>query len=166
MRISRRLLLKYSVAMGLLTRLLPAHAQKTSGQPSRETLKEYLDILIPADETPSASQLGVDREMLAKGRKDADYQLALVVGMDWLDEQARERGTRDFVSLDPAAREAVVAVAAEADSESVENLFFEITCMDAFLYYYAKPESWRDLDAFQGPPQPVGYSDYYLPPHR
>ena len=152
--------------MGLLARL-PAHArQQTSAQPSSETLKAYLDTLIPADETPSASQLGVDQWMLAKGRKDEGYQLALVVGTTWLDEQARERGARDFASLDLSARETVVARAAEADSESVENLFFEITRTDAFLHYYAQPESWRGITGYQGPPQPQGYTDYYLPPQK
>ena len=167
MRISRRQLLLYSVAMGLLTWLLPARArQETSAQPSSETLKAYLDTLIPADETPSATQLGVDQQMLAKGRNDEGYQLALVVGTTWLDEQARERGARDFVSLDGSAGEAIVARAAEADSESVENLFFEITRTDAFLYYYARPESWHGITDYQGPPQPLGYMDYYLPPQK
>jgi hypothetical protein len=167
MLISRRRFLLFSVALGLFARLLPARArQQTSAQPSSETLRAYLDTLIPADETPSASQLGTDRWMLAKGRKDEGYQLALVVGTTWLDEQARERGTRDFVSLDLSAREAVVTRAAGADSESVENLFFEITRTDAMQHYYAQPESWRGIPGYQGPPQPLGYMDYYLPPQK
>lgn len=167
MRISRRRLLQYSVAMGLLARQLPIHArQKTPAQPSGKTLRAYVDVLIPADETPSASQLGVDREMLAKGRNSVDYRNVLVYATSWLDEQARGRGNRDFVSLDLPARESVVARAAAADRESLENLSFEITRTDAFLYYYARPESWRGITDYRGPPQPLGFMDYYLPPRK
>jgi hypothetical protein len=167
MNISRRRVLQYSVAMGLVARLLPGCArQDTPAQPSAKALKAYLDILIPADETPSASQLGVDREVLTKGHNNADYQRLLIFATSWLDEQARQRGKRDFVSLDLSARESIVARAAEADNESLENLFFEITRTDAFLHYYARPESWHGIADYRGPPQPVGFMDYYLPPEK
>lgn len=61
-----------------LTRLFPVYAGKqSSSQVPDATLVAWLDSLIPADETPSATQLGVDRMMLARERKDPDYRIVL-----------------------------------------------------------------------------------------
>lgn len=61
-----------------LTRLFPVYAGKqSSSQVPDATLVAWLDTLIPADETPSATQLGVDRMMLARERKDPDYRIVL-----------------------------------------------------------------------------------------
>lgn len=76
--LSRRSFLKWSTAMLALTRLFPVYAGKqSSSQVPDATLVAWLDTLIPADETPSATQLGVDRMMLARERKDPDYRIVL-----------------------------------------------------------------------------------------
>lgn len=163
--LSRRSFLKWSCVMWALTRLFPAHAGK---QPSRQasdaTLAAWLDTLIPADETPSATQLGIDRMMLAVARKDPDYRIVLDFGCSWLDQQARAQGAVDFAALDTTGREAIAARAAAA-GEAPEYYFFVSTRDEAFGFYYRQPESWPGL-GYRGPPQPLGYMNYVRKPAR
>lgn len=165
MPVSRRRLLKYSLITALFGWLLPARAVRPESAPAMEaTLRVWLDILIPADETPGAGQLGVHRAMLDKGREDDDYRAMLVRGVAWLEQQARNLGGKDFLSLDDSDRLAIATRAAAKDTDTPEGLFFTITRVDAFRYYYARPEGWQGLEGYHGPPQPLGYMNYYRPP--
>jgi hypothetical protein len=165
MPITRRQLLKRCLTAGLFSWLLPARAsQQESVQSKAATLTAWLDTLIPADETPSASQLGVDRDLLEKGRADDDYQRVLDLGVAWLEQQARELGGKDFVLLDDSARATIVTHAAAAGTDTLEGIFFEITRADAFLFYYARPEGWHGLPGYHGPPQPLGYMEHHQQP--
>lgn len=161
--LSRRSFLKWSAVMWALTRLFPVHAGKQlSTQVPDSTLVAWLDTLIPADETPSATQLGVDRIMLAAERKDPDYRIVLDFGRNWLDEQARLQGAADFAALGTTGREAIAARAAAA-GEAPEYYFFLSTRDEAFAFYYRQPESWPGL-GYRGPPQPLGHMDYARKP--
>jgi hypothetical protein len=165
MPVSRRQLLKYSLLAALFGRLLPVRAARQESMPAMETtLRVWLDILIPADETPSASQLGVDRILLGKGREDDSYRQGLAYGVTWLDRQARALGKQDFLSLDDSERLAIAKRAAAAGLDTPQGQFFAVTRADAFRYYYARPEGWRGLAGYRGPPQPLGYMKYYRPP--
>lgn len=168
MPLTRRQLLKHALIACLPVWLLPARAARQEKEKPAQglavTLGVYLDVLIPADETPAASQLGVDREILDKGRKDARYQRVLELGVAWLDRQATEVGGKDFVSLGDSDRVSVVSRAAGAGEDSLENIFFSITHADALLFYYARPEGWQGIPGYHGPPQPLGYMDHHRPP--
>jgi hypothetical protein len=72
------------------------------------TLRAYVDVLIPADETPSASALGVDRRLLAVAKHQDTYQRVLDLGLDRLNRQAQLAHGRDFATVDENAREAIV----------------------------------------------------------
>lgn len=163
MTVSRRGFLKWSTVLWALARLFPAGAASQSKPVEDKTLAAWLDTLIPADETPSATQLGVDRMMLDAARNDPDYQVVLRFGRKWLDAQARARGAADFAALDPVAREAVAAQAAAAGKEAAEYYFFQATQHEAFGFYYTQPGSWPGL-GYRGPPQPLGYMDYTRKP--
>jgi len=163
MPVSRRGFLKWSTVVWALTRLLPVHAARPPAKPSFDaTLGAWLDTLIPADETPSATQLGVDRMMLAAARNDSDYRIVLDFGRKWLDAQARSRGATEFAALDVAGREAIAARAAGA-GEAPEYYFYLSTREEAFAFYYAQPESWPGM-GYRGPPQPLGHMDYARKP--
>jgi hypothetical protein len=165
MPLTRRQLLKRCLTAALLGWLLPVRAGKQEpGQTLAATLRVYVDILIPADETPGASQLGVDRDLLKKGRENAVYQRILELGVAWLDRQAREMGGEDFVSLEESARISVVTRAAEAGMVTLEGMFFQGTRIDAFQFYYARPAGWQGIAGYHGPPQPLGYMDQHRPP--
>ncbi len=123
----------------------------------------YLDTLIPADDSPGATDLGVDQEILSRVRNNAYRSGIIRRGCRWLDETARKRGATDFNALDDIGREAVVAKVAKAKRGTPLHAFFSYTQLEAFRIYYANPESWISL-AYRGPPQPLGFSDYTQPP--
>jgi hypothetical protein len=132
------------------------------------TLAAYVDVLIPADQTPSGTALGVDKQVAVAARERRDYQRLLEWGLDWLNSQAQARYGRNFAESDAPGRDAVVAQAAAAEYNSLPRVFFEWTRTKAFFHYYARPESWRGIAQYRGPTQPIGFLDYALPPrpHR
>jgi hypothetical protein len=163
MSVSRRGFLKWSTVVWALSRLFPVRAATPAVNPASDaTLGAWLDTLIPADETPSATQLGVDRMMLAAERNDPDYRIVLEFGRKWLDAQARARGAVDFAALDEAGREAVATLAAGA-GDAPEYYFYLSTREEAFAFYYARPGSWQGM-GYRGPPQPLGHMDYTRKP--
>jgi len=167
MRVSRRQLLGLFMAFGAVARWLPAWAGKATIKPSLQaTLRVWLDTLIPADSTPSATQLGVDRLLLDEVLQNPGYRKLLIKGLAWLDTQAQQQQAANFLALDQAGRDTVVKIAAAADPGSHERLFFELTRHDAFSWYYSQPASWDGIPGFHGPPQPLGYPDYRRPPVR
>jgi hypothetical protein len=164
MPVTRRRFLKWSAAWCALINILPLRACKSPSEPpSGDTLGAWLDTLIPADATPAATQLGVDRQLREKAQQDPEYAQMLKFGQHWLDAQARKRGAANFPALDEAGREAVTARAESLGDDKAEHIFFLKTRQDAFAYYYVQPESWAGL-AYRGPPQPLGFMDYDQPP--
>ena len=127
------------------------------------SLAPYLDTLIPADVTPSASQLGVPQQVAGKAREIPAYLKLLRDGSRWLDYEARRLGARDFGALSPEQRVAVVSGAASSPARSLPKVFFNNTRDDAMFFYYANPASWVTT-GFDGPPQPSGYLDHSAPP--
>jgi hypothetical protein len=122
-------------------------------------LAPYLDILIPRDETGSATDFGVDRTLIDQAGSNKRHMRLLRAGCKWLDFEARKTGSAGFADLDPAAQEEIVAKAADARGRSLPRVFFNVTRRNAFRAYYADPASWRDL-GYRGPPQPEGYMDF------
>jgi hypothetical protein len=162
MPVTRRRFLKWSAACCALINILPLRACKSPSEPpAADTLGAWLDTLIPADATPAATQLGVDKQLLAKAQQE--YHDLLEFGQHWLNAQARKRGAANFPALDEAGREAVTALAAAQGDDKAEHRFFLKTRQDAFGFYYSQPESWAGL-AYRGPPQPLGFMDYEQPP--
>jgi hypothetical protein len=128
------------------------------------TLRAYVDTLLPADETPSGTALGVDERLLALARQRQDYRRLLDWGLDWLNAQARSRYDRDFPQLDEAGRDALLRIAAASAYGTAPRVFFERSRADAMTRYYARPESWPGIVQYRGPPQPLGFADYAQPP--
>lgn len=126
-------------------------------------LGPYLDILIPRDETGSATDLGIHRRLVNQARRDRQRMRLLRGGCKWLDFEARARGAGGFTGLDPAAQEAIVARAAGARDGSLPRAFFDTTRDAAVRAYYAEPAVWGAL-GYRGPPQPAGYMDHAGPP--
>jgi hypothetical protein len=157
----------------VLSRALPAAAGPLTGvaptepsAPAESTLAAYVDVLIPADETPNGTSLGVDRQLLIVAKALPDYQRLLDLGLAWLNSHARASFGRDFPELREGQQEAVVGQAAAAGHSTLPRVFFERTRADAYSHYYSRPESWRGIVDFRGPPQPLGFMDYARPPRR
>jgi hypothetical protein len=143
--------------------LLAAPLEKPKRRISVRALGPYLDTLLPEDATPSATQLGVDKAVIARARKNRRFARVIALGCAWLDKQATDLGAEEFAALDEAAREAVVTTAEQSPRRSLPRLFFTTTRRFAFSHYYAQPASWKGL-GYSGPPQPIGFPDHARPP--
>ena len=171
MRLTRRLFL-LGPALGWAACRVPsshsgpvlAETPLAPSSPVDSILRAYVDVLVPADETPSATALGVDKRLLAFAREHPDYQRLLELGLAWFDRQARTKHGRGFPELREDEREAVVRTAAAADADTLPRVFFERTRAHALFHYYGRPESWRGIRQYRGPPQPAGFMDYARPP--
>lgn len=136
---------------------------KEDGDSLRRTLACYLDTLLPADSTPSASQLGVDRALVTQAGRELFLARLLVRGCSWLDTEAAKRGSSDFATLGASDQEIVVSIAERSPRDSLPRTFFDTILPLAYREYYARPESWIGL-GFAGPPQPLGFPDHAEPP--
>lgn len=158
----------------MLSRLLPARAGPVTRDdwpaPVRTadtaTLRAYVDVLIPADRTPSGSALGVDARLWEVVAPQPDYRDLLNRGLAWLDERARAGYGRGFAQLQAGPQEAIVQQLAGAVHGSLQRVFFERTRADAFFHYYGRPESWPGIGDYSGAPQPRGFMHQAQAPHR
>ena len=128
---------------------------------AQEDFRAFLDTLIPADTTPAASQLKVDRAILFRAAKIANYPQLLALGCQWLAAQSNYSFSRSFSVLSAKQKDLVVSAAERSAKNSVQRLFFERVLGDALEIYYGMPEAWRGL-GLPGPPQPAGYPDFAL----
>jgi len=129
----------------------------------QQTLRALVDTLIPADETPAASALGVDQALADLVRRVQDYRRLIDEGADWLDRSARALGAKSFAAASDEQRGAVVRQAEKAQAGTVPRLLFERVRSDALTLYYAQPAAWSAL-GYAGPPQPAGFLDFERPP--
>ena len=127
---SRRRFLARSLAAGLLLKARSVFgATMVPSRVRRDPLKSLpalLDTLLPADESPSASELGVHRHIIAAARSSRSRHL-LRAGCAWLDREARKSGAVDFAGIDQSARDAIVDHAAAARRRSLPRVFFTPT---------------------------------------
>jgi hypothetical protein len=170
MSFSRRRFLSLSLSTGLVASLgvnCKSISGRTPDQPDQlhDTLAAYLDTLIPADEFPSATQLGVGKHLVADTETDGGYRQLIEKGCEWLDAQAEQYGAARFAALSQAQREQVVSLAAAGKAGLLAHMFFDRMQADAFAHYYAHPQSWRAL-GYPGPPQPEGFMNYTQAPIR
>lgn len=128
------------------------------------TFAAFLDTLIPADETPSATALGIDRLLLAEAVGRTNYPELLAEGTAWLESEAAAAGLAHFAAAADAVRERIVASAFAAEQGTLPRVFAEFMRQDAMRLYYAQPGSWPGM--IDGPPQPLGYLSVDLPPER
>jgi hypothetical protein len=167
MRQRRRLLLQSLAALAPLPRLgaaAPILSEQAFTVP-HETLRALVDTLIPADETPAASALGVDRGLTEFALRAEGYRRLVEEGAAWLDRAARALGAKGFAAATSEQRIAVVRQAERARANTLPRLFFERVRADALSLYYAQPAAWPAL-GYAGPPQPGGFLDFEQPPSR
>ena len=85
-------------------------AEKFFNEHEMKTITILVDIIIPADDkSGSASQAGVPAfiEFIAKDRPN-EFKTPLRGGLRWLDSQSLKRFSKDFVSITPQQRIAIV----------------------------------------------------------
>lgn len=114
----------------------------------------WLDHLIPADEwTPSASGLGVDRQLWAESLKDHAYAQLVQFGCQWLDRYHPQ----GLAGLTEDEREQLAVWMSQAPWESPQRRFFELVRDHAMKLYYLQPAARRGT-LLEYPPQPMGRS--------
>ena len=143
--------------------LLAAPTGDSGEKVSIRAFGPFLDTLLPQDGTPSATQLGVDKEIFERIRHNNRLVKMIVLGCAWLDQQARELGAGEFALLEAPQRESIVGTAEQSASRSLPLVFFSTMQQLAFEHYYAHTESWQGLN-YAGPPQPRGFMDFDHPP--
>lgn len=159
----RRDIIKSGIGIGILLPYfyLPrALANLLSFQQTR-TLIAFIDALIPADITPSASQLKLHETLLLYTKDIKNYPELIQLGCEWLDKQAGLIHQQHFLQLSIDQQNSIIHKAANSDAMSIQAQFFSHIRQDIFRFYYAKPASWTGLNV--SPPQPTGYKNYFKP---
>lgn len=162
MSLTRRAFLKL-LAVASLLKYSPRLFAAPSLRGFEPTLAAFLDTLMPADETPSASDLNVDRSLLQKAEGDGDYRRLLLNGCLWLENTAHREYQTGFAALEERHRVSIVTLMEQDDAPAIARAFFRRLQNDLFEHYYSRPESWQGLGIDQ-PPQPRGYPGYSVPP--
>ncbi|MCS3904020.1 hypothetical protein J2T55_002052 [Methylohalomonas lacus] len=129
----------------------------------KTTLAVFLDTLMPADETPAASELGIDQALLERAAADDRYERLIRNGCGLLDRVSQRAYARDFSELDEAQRIRIVEFFERQGPRTLARAFFRSVRDDLFELYYSQPQSWPGL-GMDRPPQPAGYMDYQRPP--
>lgn len=129
----------------------------------RRAVTRMVDLVVPADETPGAIDLGIHTAVLATFEASRWDKRRLAEACMWLDLRARADHDKVFVELDEPLQIELIAQMAAEPRESNRGRVFRILRNETMARYYARPESWRGL-GIDGPPQPVGYPEYADPP--
>uniref|UniRef100_A4WZS4 Gluconate 2-dehydrogenase subunit 3 family protein n=1 Tax=Cereibacter sphaeroides (strain ATCC 17025 / ATH 2.4.3) TaxID=349102 RepID=A4WZS4_CERS5 len=133
--------------------------QVRAAAPTAQRLAPVLDTLVPADETPSASALGIHRRLIDLAGGIENYPRLLAEGLDWLDQTAGH----GFGSLPPEGRDRVIEAAFAAAAGTLPQVFATRVRADTMTLYYRDPRSWPGTGLTE-PIQPAGYPDHALPP--
>jgi len=128
-----------------------------------QDLELLVDMLVPADESPGAVQLGIHLDIEASVRSHQEYQNLLVSGFAWLDQEAENRFQRRFGELPGEGRELLLTAAEKSPRRTAQYRLFTVLRADVMRRYYTHPDAWPSL-AYKGPPQPLGFTDYTKPP--
>ena len=128
---------------------------------SEPTLAALIDTLLPADNTPGALELGVDKAVFEALQADPHLTDLARAGLQWFNAAA----DRPFAQLPLPARSELVARAAGADRAKVERAFVDQLRHLTIGFYLTHPQNLRGL-AYAGPPMPAGYSDQATAPQR
>ncbi|WP_372841512.1 gluconate 2-dehydrogenase subunit 3 family protein [Phaeovulum sp.] len=117
------------------------------------SLAAVLDVLLPADDfSPSASALGIERD-IADFVAESDMMTRLfLAALDWMDHLA-DLPFRDLTSAQQAE---VMAFMETADFNAVPGRFYHILRALAVEFYYARAEAIIGLP-LNATPQPEGY---------
>lgn len=152
-------------SLPLLTMGAAFSAQPASLTLPHSTLLALIDTLIPADETPSASGLGLDRQLMRHAETVENYMALLALGCQWLDNQAQASHRLAFAHLTASQRTSIVTLAENSAAGSIPRQLFEHVRVDLFTFYYSHPAILPSL-GLRGAPQPFGYPDYASAPKK
>lgn len=151
---------------GLTARNWPLQGNRHALSEAEQALvTRYVDLLIPADETPGALELDVHRQVMEHTATHSYLLKSIKDGGDWLDREARRLNkATNFLSLAPQDQIRLIEQSEASQLGTAQRRLFSQLRQISFQYYYGDSRSWMQL-GFQGPPQPLGHFDYQLPPN-
>lgn len=170
---SRREFIKQGLGSAVLlycaVELPITYAAETRGEKSPrrrlESLPAFLDTLVPADSTPSATRLGLEQALLRHAAGIVNYTRLIELGCEWLDTTSTLLHRAPFDKATLSQRESVVTLAETSPENAIPRMFFERVRFDLMGLYYASPASWKGL-GLSSAPQPRGYMDFAKPPQK
>lgn len=149
MKAKRRAILMGLLSVGLSS-VCGSAVASTSPMAS---LASVVDTLLPADDvSPSASALGVDRDIAAFVAESDMLTRLFVAALDWMDHLA----DRPFQDLTPSQQVEVLTFMESADFNAVPGRFYHILRALAVEFYYARSEAVVGFP-LNAAPQPNGY---------
>ena len=104
------------------------------------TLARLTDVIIPPTNTPGASAAGVPEYIDRVVSLNAEHQPLVRAGLAWLERQAKDRYSREFLSLEDAEHVAILQpLSDEVDRRQREALRarFRTEAQGAAVYYVA-----------------------------
>ena len=119
-------------------------------------LSRLTDVIIPATETPGASGAGVPAYIDRVVTLNAEHQPLIRAGLAWLEQHAKARFAREFLSLDEAEQVAILQpLSDESDRQRREARRgrFRTEAQGKSVYYVAVSD--RDLPARPGTTTPA-----------
>jgi hypothetical protein len=123
----------------------------------RALVREVLNRLVPARPgLAGAGDLDVGTSVEATVARSAPLRRQFLDGLSEIALAARRRTGRDFLELEPAARDSILR-----QVEEVRPAFFAALVDHTYRGYYSLPVVLRTVGAIGRPPQPLGHE---LPP--
>lgn len=156
--VTRRRAIATSLAACLAHSVLAKELGASTQDVDARTLASFLDVLLPADEhSPSASQLGVDSELLDLAAPVELFVRLLALGTLWLNDTGRG----PFHSVSSSDRHKVVSWMSASDINQIPGRFYQLVRLTAVEIYYSRPEAIGGFD-LNPAPQPAGYPPPWL----
>lgn len=160
-RISRRAFAQSLGAVPLFSTVVTGAEAQTSEL--IEMLAAVADLVVPRDDTPSASDIGVHERLIEQARKVPNYPRLLSEGLNWMEQQARTAYGRPFLALTGDRRDRIFAEAFDAAPGTLPAVFARRVRTDVLTAYYRDARVWAGL-GIDRPIQPEGYPDFEHPP--
>lgn len=140
--------------------LLPINRALAKPNPKllyEETLRIFVDALLPADElTPAASELNVHIQIMNDAIQNPGLESLIVEGCQWL-----KQSLGSLSALDSEQIERLLFAMSKADWDTGPRNFYHEIRDRAVMYYYADPRAWVG-SAINRPPQPLGYPEVII----
>jgi hypothetical protein len=162
--LSRRLLLKFATLSPLTW--MPIYTEHTIANNNVEITKKImssiLDILIPRDISPSATDVKLDSILLHVSSKIDNYPDLIKQGTSWFNITALKSFNQTYIELPTHLKTKIIEVAFEQANMTLPKVFIERIRDDAMTAYYQIEASWSGM-LLEQPIQPWGYPQHDKP---
>lgn len=123
------------------------------------TLSYIIDVIIPRDATPSASDLQLHEHLFDLGNNIPNYTNLLMAGTQWIEQSAQLSFNTSFRKASNRQQHRLIEAAFSQAPRSLANVFINRVRNDVMALYYEHPSAWQELP-INGPIQPLGYPEH------